>query len=114
MAIDAKVDLKKARMTWAMLVGTMTISYLAAKFMGHGSTVSTVVFSIMVVQWLILASQFLHLNVEPKFVWGLWISSVFFVAVLFILSYFDVWNHQGINWCRGAADCVQLNEPKSF
>ena len=68
-------------------------------------------FGIAVVKALLVAANFMHLNVERKYIWHLFLICLVFLFVLFAAVAPDVLNNEGHNW-KGD-DFTGVSRPES-
>lgn len=94
---------------WALLLFFLTISIIGPMFEILWLTIATA-FGIALVKATMVASYFMHLNVEKRFVWYLLILSVVLLAVFYFGVAADVMNKQGTNWidCVSTKTCAPL------
>ena len=73
-------------------------------------------FGIAIVKALLVAGNFMHLNIERKYIWHLFLICLVFLLVLFAGTASDVLNKKGDNWERevftGVFDDPKKPDPK--
>ncbi len=71
------------------IVGPMT---------GYTSIILITAFGIAGVKALLVCANFMHLNVEKRFIWHLLAACIIFLLILFSFVAPDVLNNRGTNW----------------
>ena len=84
---------------WAILVGLLIVS--VAGSMSHiREVVLIAAFGVALVKAYLVARNFMHLNVEKRWVPYLLIMCLLFVGVLFAGVAPDVMKHSGLHWTK--------------
>src|ERR1700674_2500254 len=84
---------------WAILVGLLIVSVLGS--MSHVRVVLLIAaFGVAVVKAYLVAKNFMHVNVEKRWVPYLLIMCLLFIAILFAGVAPDVMKHSGLNWSK--------------
>jgi caa(3)-type oxidase subunit IV len=97
---------------WLLLL--FAISVLGpALFPGIKFIVLLTAFGIAIVKALLVAGNFMHLNIERKYIWHLFLICLVFLLVLFAGTASDVLNKKGNNWEREAFTGVFVDLKKS-
>jgi caa(3)-type oxidase subunit IV len=87
---------------WAILVALLIVSVLGS--MSHVRDVVLIAaFGVAVVKAYLVARNFMHLNVEKRWVPYLLIMCLLFIAILFAGVAPDVMKHSGLNWSKNPA-----------
>ena len=84
---------------WVYLMVLLVISIVGPTFEIMWLTLITA-FGIAVVKSLMVASWFMHLNTEKRYIWLLLISSLIFLFGLYVGVAPDVQNEEGSSWTR--------------
>jgi caa(3)-type oxidase subunit IV len=85
--------------TWAILVALLIVSVLGS--MSHiREVVLIAAFGIALVKAYLVAKNFMHVNVEKRWVPYLLIVCLLFVAILFAGVAPDVMKHIGLHWSK--------------
>lgn len=87
---------------WVVLLVLLAISLIGPEFGVQALTLVTA-FGIALVKAYLVAKKFMHLDMQPRFVSLLLISSVMFVGLFFAGTSADVLNHKGQHWVNDAA-----------
>jgi caa(3)-type oxidase subunit IV len=100
---------------WLLLL--FVISYLGPElFPEQKSIVLLTAFGIAVVKALMVVSEFMHLNIEKRVIWYLFLTCLILLLVFFAGVAPDVLNKSGINWVADSAATatyvVKKKEPK--
>jgi caa(3)-type oxidase subunit IV len=99
MTTEAHVQHPNYVKVWAILVALLIVSVLGS--MSHiREVVLIAAFGVAVVKAYLVASNFMHLNVEKRWVPYLLIMCLLFVAILFAGVAPDVMKHAGQNWTK--------------
>ena len=93
---------------WVILLILLAISIIGPMFDILILTLVTA-FGIAVVKALMVASYFMHLNTEKKYIWWLLIGSLLFLIALFVGMAPDIYKDGGTNWrnCMVDNTCVE-------
>jgi caa(3)-type oxidase subunit IV len=117
MTTEAHVQHPNYVKVWAVLVVLLVVSVLGS--MSHiREVVLTAAFGVALVKAYLVAKNFMHVNVEKRWVPYLLIMCLLFVAILFAGVAPDVMKHAGQNWTKtpvaqpapSAADAATKNE----
>jgi caa(3)-type oxidase subunit IV len=88
---------------WAILVVLLIVSVLGS--MSHVREVVLIAaFGVAVVKAYLVAKNFMHVNVEKRWVPYLLIMCILFIAILFAGVAPDVMKHSGLHWTKNPAD----------
>ena len=87
---------------WAVLLVLLIVS-IAGPMLGNKILTIITAFGIAVVKALIVASFFMHLNVEKKYIWYLLITMLGAVAIFYFGVAADVMKYNGSNWTKPAS-----------
>lgn len=82
---------------WAILVGLLVVS-VCGPMLGIKAVTILTAFGIAIVKAYIVAKNFMHLNIERRFVVYLLLTMLAFMLLLFGAVAPDVMQHQGRNW----------------
>jgi caa(3)-type oxidase subunit IV len=84
---------------WAILVGLLIVSVLGSR--SHiREVVLIAAFGVALVKAYLVAKNFMHVNVEKRWVPYLLIMCLLFIAILFAGVAPDVMKHSGLNWSK--------------
>jgi caa(3)-type oxidase subunit IV len=87
---------------WAILVALLIVSVLGS--MSHiREVVLIAAFGVALVKAYIVAKNFMHVNVEKRWVPYLLIMCLLFIAILFAGVAPDVMKHNGLHWTKNPA-----------
>lgn len=87
---------------WAILVVLLVIS-VAGPFLGIQVVTLITAFGIAFVKAYLVAKNFMHVNLEPRFVVYFVVTALAFMLLLFGAVAPDVMKHEGQNWQNVAA-----------
>lgn len=87
---------------WAILLGLLIISIIGPMFGVRIVTILTA-FGIAIVKAFLVASYFMHLNVERKMIWYLLIGMLLAMALFFAGTSADVMTGKGLRWTNQSA-----------
>ena len=87
---------------WAILLVLLVISVLGPELNIKLVTLITA-FGIAVVKAYLVASNFMHLNIERRYVTYMLVTGIALMVILFIFIAPDVMKHEGQNWENKAA-----------
>jgi len=108
MTTEAHVQHPNYVKIWAILVALLIVSVLGS--MSHIRDVMLIAaFGVAIVKAYLVARNFMHVNVEKRWVPYLLIVCLLFVAILFAGVAPDVMKHSGENWNKGP-----LNPPATI
>ena len=82
---------------YGILLVLLVVS-IVGPMMGGLSVLLVTAFGVAVVKALMVASYFMHLNIEKKYVWYLMFTAVILLLVLFFGVAPDVMHRSGLNW----------------
>lgn len=88
---------------WAILVALLVASVLGSMVRVH-LIVLIAAFGVAIVKAFLVAKNFMHVNVEKRWVPYLLIVCLLFVGVLFAGVAPDVMKHSGLHWINSSAD----------
>jgi caa(3)-type oxidase subunit IV len=86
---------------WAILVALLVVSVLGPMLEVPAVTLLTA-FGIACVKAYMVAKNFMHVNLEPKFVPYLVVTAVVFMFLFYAGTAPDVMKHEGANWEKPA------------
>jgi caa(3)-type oxidase subunit IV len=99
MTTEAHVQHPNYVKIWAILVGLLIVSVIGS--MSHiREVVLIAAFGVALVKAYLVAKNFMHVNVEKRWVPYLLIMCLLFVAILFAGVTTDVMKHSGLNWSK--------------
>jgi caa(3)-type oxidase subunit IV len=88
---------------WAILVALLIVSVLGS--MSHiREVVLIAAFGVALAKAYLVAKNFMHLNVEKRWVPYLLIMCLLFIAILFAGVAPDVMKHSGLHWTKNPTD----------
>ena len=82
---------------WMILVALLVVSVIGPMFEIPAVTLTTA-FGIACVKAYLVAKNFMHVNIEPRFIPYLLGTALVFVFVFFAGTSPDVMKHEGSNW----------------
>ncbi len=94
---------------WAILLGLLIVSVLGP-MLGIRAVTLITAFGIAIVKAYLVAKNFMHLNIEPRFAVYLLCTVLVFMLLFFAGSAPDVMKHEGTNWVKPA---VEVESPVS-
>jgi caa(3)-type oxidase subunit IV len=95
---------------WAILVALLVVSVLGS--MSHiRDVVLVAAFGVALVKAYLVAKNFMHVNVEKRWVPYLLIMCLLFIAVLFAGVAPDVMKHSGLRWTNPSANQPAASGP---
>jgi caa(3)-type oxidase subunit IV len=103
MTTEAHVQHPNYVKIWAILVALLIVSLIGS--MSHMRAVLLIAaFGVAVVKAYLVAKNFMHVNVEKR-----WVPYLLIVCLLFIFIFFagvspDVMKHSGLHWTNPSAD----------
>src|SRR5579863_8313446 len=103
MTTEAHVQHPNYVKIWAILVALLLVSVLGS--MTHiREVVLLAAFGVAIVKAFLVAKNFMHLNLEKRWVPYLLIVCLLFVFILFAGVAPDVMKHSGLHWTNPSAD----------
>jgi caa(3)-type oxidase subunit IV len=103
MTTEAHVHHPNYVRVWAILVALLIVSVLGS--MSHVREVVLIAaFGVAVVKAYLVAKNFMHVNVEKRWVPYLLVMCLLFIAILFAGVAPDVMKHSGLHWTKNPAD----------
>ena len=103
MTTDAHVHPPNYVKIWAILVVLLIVSVLGS--MSHVREIMLIAaFGVALVKAYLVAKNFMHVNVEKRWVPYLLIMCLLFIAILFAGVAPDVMKHSGLHWSKNPAD----------
>ena len=88
---------------WAVLVVLLIVSVIGS--MSHiREVVLVAAFGVALVKAFLVAKNFMHVNIEKRWVPYLLIMCLLFIAILFAGVAPDVMKHSGLNWTKNPAN----------
>jgi len=93
---------------WVYLMVLLVISIIGPTFEIMWLTLITA-FGVAVIKALMVASWFMHLNTEKRYIWLLLISALIFLFGLYVGTAPDIQNESGSLWtrCNAHSDAVK-------
>jgi caa(3)-type oxidase subunit IV len=86
---------------WAILLCLLVVSILGP-FIGIKAVTLLTAFGIAIIKAYLVAKNFMHLNIEPRYAVYLLTTVLVFMLLLFAGSAPDVMKHAGTNWIKPA------------
>ena len=103
MTTEAHVQHPNYVKVWAILVALLVVSVLGS--MSHiREVVLIAAFGVALVKAYMVAKNFMHVNVEKRWVPYLLIMCLLFIAILFAGVAPDVMKHSGLHWVKNPAE----------
>ena len=84
---------------WAILLCLLVVSILGP-FLGIKIVTLITAFGIAIVKAYLVAKNFMHLNIEPRYAIYLLTTMLVFMLLLFAGSAPDIMKHEGRNWVK--------------
>jgi caa(3)-type oxidase subunit IV len=84
---------------WAILLCLLVVS-IAGPFLGIPIVTLITAFGIAIVKAYLVAKNFMHLNIEPRYAVYLLTTMLVFVLLFFYGVAPDVMKHEGTNWVK--------------
>ena len=94
---------------WAILLALLVVS-IAGPFLGIEIVTLITAFGIAIVKAYLVAKNFMHLNIEPRYVVYLLTTMLVFMLLFFAGVAPDVMKHEGRNWVKPAVH-VETHAP---
>ena len=94
---------------WAILLGLLVVS-IAGPFLGIKVVTLITAFGIAIVKAYLVAKNFMHLNIEPRYAVYLLVTMLVFMLLLFAGSAPDIMKHEGANWIKPRVE-VETHAP---
>jgi len=91
---------------WAILLALLAVS-VAGPFLGIKAVTLITAFGVAVVKAYMVAKNFMHVNVEPRFVVYLMCTMLIFMLLFFAGVSPDVMKFEGSNWVKPHAQAAQ-------
>jgi caa(3)-type oxidase subunit IV len=95
---------------WAILVVLLVVSVLGPE-LGIRSVTLFTAFGIAIIKAYMVAKNFMHVSVEPRFVTYLLMTGVLFVVLFFAGTAPDVMNAEGTNWEKSSWLAAEASAP---
>ncbi len=86
---------------WLILLALLVVSILGP-FLGIKAVTLITAFGIAIVKAYLVAKNFMHLNIEPRYAVYLLLTMLVFMLLLFAGTAPDVMKHEGSNWVKPA------------
>jgi caa(3)-type oxidase subunit IV len=86
---------------WAILLCLLVVS-IAGPFLGIKIVTLITAFGIAIVKAYLVAKNFMHLNIEPRYAVYLLTTMLVFMLLFFAGAAPDVMKHEGRNWVKPA------------
>jgi caa(3)-type oxidase subunit IV len=103
MTTEAHVQHPNYVKVWAILVALLIVSILGS--MSHVREVVLIAaFGVALVKAYLGAKNFMHVNIERRWVPYLLVMCLLFIAILFAGVAPDVMKHTGLNWTKNPLD----------
>jgi len=84
---------------WAILLCLLTVSILGPMF-GIKLVTLITAFGIAIIKAYLVAKNFMHLNIEPRYAVYLLVTMLVFMLLFFAGSAPDIMKHEGIRWIK--------------
>ena len=84
---------------WAILLGLLIVS-ICGPMMGVRAITLITAFGIAIVKAIMVASEFMHLKLEKKYVSYILLTMLFLMAIFFYGTAPDVMKGEGQNWMK--------------
>ncbi len=94
---------------WATLLCLLIVSILGP-FLGIKAVTLLTAFGIAIVKAYLVAKNFMHLNIEPRYAVYLLTTVLVFMLLFFAGAAPDVMKHEGANWVKPVVD-VETHAP---
>ncbi len=94
---------------WAILLCLLVVSILGP-MIGIKAVTLITAFGIAIVKAYLVAKNFMHLNIEPRFAVYLLCTVLVFMLLFFAGAAPDVMKHEGTNWVKPAIE-VESHAP---
>jgi len=91
---------------WGILLALLLVS-VAGPFLGIKAVTLITAFGIAVVKAYMVAKNFMHVNVEPRFIVYLMCTMLIFMLLFFAGVSPDVMKAEGSNWVKPHAEAAQ-------
>ncbi len=84
---------------WAILLGLLVVSFVGP-FLGIQAVTLITAFGIAVVKAYLVCKNFMHLDVQPRFVLYILATTLVFMLLFYAGAAPDVMKHDGNNWIK--------------
>jgi caa(3)-type oxidase subunit IV len=84
---------------WAILLCLLVVS-IAGPFLGIKIVTLITAFGIAIVKAYLVAKNFMHLNIEPRYAVYLLTTMLVFMLLFFAGTASDIMKHEGSNWVK--------------
>ena len=91
---------------WQILLGLLVIS-IAGPFLEIQVVTLITAFGIAIVKAYLVAKNFMHLNIEPRYAVYMLLTMLVFVFLFFAGTAPDVMNHNGQHWVKPRIEVVE-------
>ncbi len=91
---------------WQILLGLLVVS-IAGPFLEIQVVTLITAFGIAIVKAYLVAKNFMHLNIEPRYAVYLLLTMLIFVFLFFAAVAPDVMKHEGQNWVKPRVEVVE-------
>jgi caa(3)-type oxidase subunit IV len=95
---------------WAILLVLLVVSVLGPEI-GIRSVTLFTAFGIALIKAYMVAKNFMHVNIEPKFVTYMLLTGLLFMLLFFAGSAPDVMKAEGSNWEKSSWVAAEANPP---
>jgi caa(3)-type oxidase subunit IV len=95
---------------WAILLVLLVISVLGPE-LGIRSVTLFTAFGIAIIKAYMVAKNFMHVNLEPRFITYLLMTGVLFMVLFFAGAAPDVMKAEGTNWEKTSWLAAEANPP---
>ena len=104
---------RKYVQVWAILLGLLVLS-VVGPMLGVRVVTLLAAFGIAIVKAYLVAKNFMHLDIERRYVTYLLVACLSLMLVFFFGTAPDVMKHTGTNWTNPAADNAKafMGEPE--
>ncbi len=91
---------------WQILLGVLIVS-IAGPFLEIQVVTLITAFGVAIVKAYLVAKNFMHLNIEPRYAVYLLLMMLVFVLLFFSAVAPDVMRHEGQNWVKPRVEVVE-------
>ena len=91
---------------WQILLGLLVVS-IAGPFLEIQVVTLVTAFGIAIIKAYLVAKNFMHLNIEPRYAVYLLLTMLVFVILFFAAVAPDVMKHEGQNWVKPRVEVVE-------
>ncbi len=91
---------------WQILLGLLVVS-IAGPFLEIQLVTLITAFGIAIIKAYLVAKNFMHLNIEPRYAVYMLLTMLVFVLLFFSAVAPDVMKHEGQNWIKPHVEAVE-------